>query len=161
MANIRNMKEIYTEEDNKYIDMVYDKTERNKRVLRAHTKYSEEQIQEIADVMLEYTIVNTAVSRLAEDLDSVYELRMQAKARYEGAKSRKDQNKYLKEYLDLTKKEKELKAEHEHYFSYVRKMENQAVEYDKIVNQALDREEELQASKKGTLDDNPKGPIKK
>lgn len=162
MAKVRKINEILTNEDQEYLGVIYEKTERNKRVLRAHTKYSEKQILRIAEVMLEYTIANTAVKRLNEELSEIQSLRQEAKQKYENSRIKKESNKYLKEYLGLTSKIKSLEEERDYYSYDVQRLENIAVEYDGIVNNALDREEERQANKNKVSDPSrPNGPRNK
>lgn len=162
MAKIRNVKDILTKEDYEYLGEVVDILDKHKKTLRNNTSYSEAKIQEIADVMLEYTTCQTILGRLDSELEGINGLRMDAKRKYESSKNKKDQDKYLKQYLDLTNKMKAIKGEQEHYNYSLNNVKDKALEYDRIVNNALDREEERKANKNKTTDPNrATGPKKK
>ena len=64
--------------------------------------------------------------------------------------------------MDLTNKVKALKAEKEHYAYSMNSLKDKALEYDRIVNNALDREEERKANKNQATNPNrATGPKKK
>ena len=147
MASVRKVKEILTQEDYEYLEGVVDILGENQDTLRNYTDYSEEKIKEMIDVMLEYTTYQTVDRRLDSELEEINKLRSEAKRKYENSTNKRERDKYLNSYLDLTNKMKAIKAEKEHYNYGMNKITKKALEYDRIVNVAIDREEERRANK--------------
>lgn len=155
MANIRKINQILSEKEKFYLQGRIETLYENKTVLEKDPNFTEKQIKDIVNFLEDYVQYDVVVDSLELAHQEVKEKRYQAKIKYESASNRKEADKYLDEWIDLTKKMKNLKAEFEHYEKIRVSKEDKMLEYDGMVCDALERAKNRE---KGRDDNTPARP---
>lgn len=150
---MRKINDILSAEEKKEMEKMLERSKEYRIPLKGNIgNMTDKQINEMCDFVENYEVLCIVVQSIIKQEDELYDKKAIAAAKYRAAKTNAERDKALKEFTKLKKALDDINLEYEYYEGNRKKIEEQALEYDRILLETRERLENK--SKTQTSDEN-------